>query len=158
MKLITKKSLMKAGWFLFYLYIILLSYFLFFSERYGRENTFQEYRYNLILFKEIKRFILYRQQLGYETFIVNIVGNVIAFAPFGFLLPLLEKRYRKIIYTTFLCLLFSLCVELVQMYLRVGIFDVDDIMMNTVGAILGYLCYLVLERFQRKMQRKRKKR
>jgi glycopeptide antibiotics resistance protein len=144
-----KKRRSKAGWLLFCLYIILLSYFLFFSEHYGRENSFQKYRYNLEFFKEIRRFITYREQLGYETFIVNIFGNIAAFAPFGFMLPLMDTKYRRFFYTTFLCLVFSLCVETIQLFLKVGIFDVDDIMMNTLGGILGYLCFAFFNTFYR---------
>jgi glycopeptide antibiotics resistance protein len=121
-----------------------LAYFLFFSERYGRENVMKDYRYNLEFFKEIKRFIEYRQKLGFESFTVNILGNVLAFAPFGFLLPILEKKYRKFFITAFLGLTFSLFVETLQLYLKVGIFDVDDILMNTLGGILGYLMYKLL--------------
>jgi Glycopeptide antibiotics resistance protein len=135
--------LTKAGWLLFYFYIILLAYFLFFSEHYGRENILKEYRYNLEFFKEIKRFIKYREQLGFESFAVNILGNILAFAPFGFFLPLLNVKYRKIFYTTFLCFIFSLGVETIQLILKVGIFDVDDIIMNTAGGVLGYLSYLI---------------
>ncbi len=142
-----RKNLTRAGWLLFYLYIILLSYFLFFSESYGRENVMKEYHYNLHFFKEIKRFFIYRQQLGNEAFIVNIFGNVAAFAPFGFMLPLLDKRYRRLFCSAFLCLLFSLCVETLQLFLKVGVFDVDDIMMNTLGGVLGYLFYVLINVF-----------
>lgn len=143
MKASTKKRLTKAGWLLFYLYIILLSYFLFFSEHYGRDYS-HDYRYNLELFKEIMRFIEYRQQLGMESFIVNILGNVLAFAPFGFLLPMLNKKYRGFFFIVFLSMLFSVAVETVQLVLKVGIFDVDDIMMNTIGGIVGYLLYRII--------------
>ena len=139
-----KKGVKKAGWLLFYLYIILLSYFLFFSERYGREIVMKDYHYNLELFKEIHRFIQYRKQLGMESFVVNILGNVLAFAPFGFLLPTLSKNYRNFFVTTFLSLLFSLCVETTQLVLRVGIFDVDDIFMNTIGGMLGYIAFAII--------------
>ncbi len=140
----SKKSIKKAGWLLFYLYIVLLSYFLFFSERYGREIVMKDYHYNLQLFKEINRFIQYRRQLGMESFVVNILGNVLAFAPFGFLLPLLSKNYRKFFVTAFLSLFFSLSVETMQLLLRVGIFDVDDIFMNTIGGILGYIAFTMI--------------
>lgn len=137
----------KAGWLFFYLYIVLLSYFLFFSEHYGRENIMTEYRYNLELFKEIKRFITYRQQLGFESFVVNILGNILAFAPFGFMLPLLNIRYRKFFNIFFLSFLFSLAVELVQLYLKVGIFDVDDLVLNTLGGLIGYLSFTICNAF-----------
>jgi glycopeptide antibiotics resistance protein len=122
---------------------------LFFSEHYGREYTLSEYRYNLIFFKEIRRFIEYREKLGFESFVVNIIGNIFAFAPFGFLLPLLNKKYRKFIAVFFLTLLFSVSVEAVQLLLKVGIFDVDDIMMNTLGGVIGYLFFKIGSLFVR---------
>lgn len=146
----------KAGWLLFYLYIILLSYFLFFSEHYGRDYAAHGYRYNLELFKEIKRFIHYRRQLGFESFAVNIVGNILAFAPYGFFLPLLNKKHRKLIYVILLSLLFSLAVEVVQLYLKVGIFDVDDILLNSIGGITGYLFYRLWDRIYKVIIRRGK--
>lgn len=140
----SKKKFSKAGWLLFYLYIILLSYFLFFSEHYGRENVMKDYRYNLVLFKEIHRFIQYRNLLGAESFVVNVIGNILAFAPFGFLLPVLSEKYRKFFFTTFLCLFFSVCVETIQLLLKVGIFDVDDIFLNTIGGMAGYIAYAII--------------
>jgi glycopeptide antibiotics resistance protein len=149
-----KKRLSKAAWLLFYIYIILLCYFLFFSEHYGRENVLKEYRYNLEFFKEIRRFIIYRRQLGFESFLVNILGNVLAFTPFGFLLPLMDRKYRNFFITTFLCILFSLCVELLQLFLKVGIFDVDDIMMNTAGGIIGYISFAIFNIIRRQFYSK----
>ena len=154
MKASGKRRLTKAGWLLFYLYIILLFYFLFFSEHYGRDDVSKVYRYNLEFLKEIKRFIRYRETLGFESFVVNILGNILAFAPFGFLLPLLEKKYRNFFYITFLSILFSLSIEVVQLVLKVGIFDVDDILLNTIGGIAGYLFYII----SRGLFRGRKKR
>jgi glycopeptide antibiotics resistance protein len=71
---------------------------------------------------------------------------------------MLGRRYRRFFYTVFLCFLFSLAVETVQLILRVGIFDVDDIMMNTVGGMLGYISYLIVSTFLRIFHPERKKR
>lgn len=141
-------------WILFYGYIVCLGYFLFFSERYGRGILGDELRYNLELFKEISRFIRYRDIIGYESFVVNILGNIFAFAPFGFFLPLLNDRYRKFFLVTLLSMIFSLAIETIQMYSRVGIFDVDDIIMNTLGGMLGYLAFAILNRWVRKYKKK----
>lgn len=54
----------------------------------------EEYRYNLVLFKEIKRFWQYREQLGWYAMFTNLFGNVIIFMPFGFFLPMASK-YRS---------------------------------------------------------------
>lgn len=153
MKDITRKRIVRFGWILFYLYIILLCYFLFLSDHYGRGIISEEYRYNLEPLKEIKRFIKYRERLGFENFVVNILGNILAFAPFGFLLPMLKKSYRRFIVIAFLSILFSLTVELLQMYTKVGVFDVDDILMNSIGGILGYIAYSIASSIYRKFLR-----
>lgn len=143
----------------FVLYMIALFYFLFFSERYGRTIRSTEYRYNLELFREIKRFIQYREIVGTESFIVNILGNIIAFAPFGFFMPIIRKqRVRKkprntavkairgaglLVYVTLISFELSLCIETIQLITRVGCFDVDDLVMNTVGGMLGCIFYMI---------------
>ena len=56
------------GAVLFVLYLVLLTYFLFFAEEMGRSpDARAEYSYNLTLFKEIRRFILYRDILGWRA-------------------------------------------------------------------------------------------
>ena len=73
------------GAVLFVLYLVLLTYFLFFAEEMGRSpDARAEYSYNLTLFKEIRRFLLYRNILGWRAVFLNIFGNVLAFMPFGF--------------------------------------------------------------------------
>lgn len=138
----SKRKIIIISWIMFYIYILLLSYFLFFSERYGRDLVTEEY--NLHLFREIKRFIKYREYIGLEGFLVNIFGNIFAFSPFGFFLPMLNKSYRKFYIITVLSILFSLIIETVQLLLKVGVFDVDDILMNSIGGILGYLAFRIL--------------
>lgn len=141
MKRTSKKKWKRICGLLFFLYMIILSYFLFFSERYGRGCNTENYRYNLEFLKEIRRFIRYREKVGLESFVVNILGNVFAFSPFGFLLPIIDKKYTSFISTLFISVFFSLSVELLQMVSKVGIFDVDDILLNSIGCILGYLIY-----------------
>lgn len=136
---------------LFILYIILLAYFLFFSEHYGRTITSNEYRYNLVLFKELKRFILYRKEIGIESFIVNIFGNVLAFTPFGFVLPIISVSNRKLINIALLSLEFSLTIELIQLIFKVGIFDVDDLFLNTIGGILGGIFFFIYRKILKTM-------
>ena len=65
MKNETKRAIRRMGIFLFVVYVLLLLYFLFFSEAYGRvAEAEREYRYNLVPFVEIRRFWVYRDQLG----------------------------------------------------------------------------------------------
>lgn len=137
---------------LFVVYLIGISYFLFFSERYGRTEFNDDYRYNLVLFQEIKRFLKYRHTIGLEGFVVNFFGNVLAFTPFGFCLPLMNSRYKNIFKVILWTFLFSLSIETIQLLYKIGIFDVDDLLLNTIGGAVGYL-FLKLFLF---MIRKRK--
>lgn len=147
-----RKRQYKSGYarVLFGLYLVSLFYFLFFSERYGRSTASSEYRYNLVLFQEINRFIQYRNVIGVESFIVNILGNVFAFAPFGFFIPLVSRSKKGFFNVLLLCMEFSLTIELIQLMTKVGIFDVDDIVMNTIGGILGYLAYAIWNKWFRR--------
>lgn len=150
MKKKQKAAVNKILWFCFILYIILLIYFLFFSEHYGRTRGSGEYRYNLTLFREIRRFIVYREKLGLESFIVNILGNIVAFIPFGCMLPILSPKNRKFFYVFLLSLELTLTIELLQLLLKVGIFDVDDILLNTLGGIIGYGCFALVKKWMKK--------
>ena len=77
-------------------YLLMLGYFLFFAEEYGRRNWSEaDYRYNLELFREIGRFWTYREQLGFWPAFLNIGGNIIGFLPFGLLLPVMHRNLRK---------------------------------------------------------------
>ncbi|MBR5128355.1 MAG: VanZ family protein [Roseburia sp.] len=132
---------------LFFLYFVVLFYFLFFSEEMGRTYSEREYHYNLIPFHEIKRFIHYYEVLGMEAVILNLVGNVVAFMPFGFFLPVFATRCRTIWNTLLYSFELSVLVELIQLITKVGSFDVDDIILNTLGGILGYIVYKIVRRW-----------
>ena len=136
------------GAVLFVLYLVLLTYFLFFAEEMGRSpDARAEYSYNLTLFKEIRRFLLYRNILGWRAVFLNIFGNVLAFMPFGFFLPVFSGRCKKFWRTAFYSFELSLLVELLQLVFRVGSFDVDDLLLNTLGGMAGYGLYRLFVRY-----------
>lgn len=138
----------KREWSLaiFALYIGVLCYFLFFSEMFGRTEMQREYHYNLVLFREIKRFWIYRRQLGIMACVINIIGNVAAFLPYGFFLPILSEKFRHTFKVFLLSFSLSLTVELMQLIFKVGCFDVDDLLLNTIGGVIGYGIYKLSRR------------
>lgn len=144
------KWIKRIGVILFLFYIIALFYFMFFSEKYGRTIEEREYSYNLVLFKEIGRFIKYRHTLGNVAVFTNLVGNVAAFVPFGFILPVINKKRRSFFLISLLTFELSLLIELTQLVLKVGIFDVDDLFMNTIGGMVGYLVFWIANQYRRK--------
>ncbi len=136
---------------LFLAYLLLLAYLLFFSSTYGRTAE-MGYRYNLTPFLEIRRGLENINTVGYYYVLVNVAGNIAAFMPFGFLLPLItEKRINcgKVLVYGFLL---SLTAESLQLVSKTGAFDVDDLILNTVGSILGYWCCYLLPGRRRKRE------
>ncbi len=137
----TARKVRFCGRVLFVIYLLLALYFMFFSETLDRTMISDEYRYNLTLFKEIKRFWEMRHAYGWHITIVNLLGNVVCFMPFGFLLPTVSRRkvFKNIVSVTLLTMLFSMLIETAQLVTKVGAFDVDDILLNTIGGLLGYI-------------------
>lgn len=76
---------------------------------------------------------------------LSIILNVVMFMPLGFLLPLLWKEYQSLVRTAIIGFCFSCGIEFCQLFNR-RVSDVDDLLMNTLGAILGWLIWIVFSR------------
>lgn len=142
-----KRNLLK--WVCFLAYLLCLGYVLFYSAGFGRTEH-EEYRYNLVLFQEIGRYYHFGMRTGsWSLFIWNVIGNIVVFMPFGMFLPSLISRCRNVLFTAILSLEMSLCVEVVQLVTRVGSFDVDDLLLNTLGGICGCIVYTIYKWIKR---------
>ena len=104
----------------------------------------------------IRRFIVYRRTLGWFAVLSNLLGNVLAFVPFGMILPMLTPKCRNFFHIVLLGFDFSLFVETIQLISKVGSFDVDDLILNTLGGALGYLAYRLIRRYFRRKHDDRK--
>lgn len=142
-----------GGRILLGIYLACLIYFMFFSESYGRTELHRDYQYNLVLFREIRRFLKYRHILGTGAVLINVAGNVAVFIPLGFALPVLFERIRSFLQVLILSFSISLLAETMQLVLKVGCFDVDDLLLNTIGGCIGYLIYTIFRRLFRKRGR-----
>ena len=69
------------------------------------------------------------------------VENILLFIPFGILVPLIFEKMRKFYKVTILGFSMSLIIEIVQLITKRGHFELDDILLNTLGTIIGYLIY-----------------
>ncbi len=97
---------------------------------------------NLIPFKVLIE--TYREVFmnGYvEYFLINFLGNIILFIPFGFVIPLLWNVSNRKVIVIGACI--SFFIEISQLLLARGT-DVDDLILNTSGVILGLLLYKLL--------------
>lgn len=94
---------------------------------------------NITLFKELTRY-----QVGTKLFYRNIIGNIIMFVPFGFFTSYFLKLEKKS-FVFFLTLVISAVIEGIQ--LKIGrAFDIDDILLNILGGLLGYFIYHVVDK------------
>ncbi len=110
--------------------------------------TFQDINYgesNFIPFKEI-----FRYSIGSNKFIKNVLGNIILFIPFGFLSSYLLKN-RKLGVITILTIIASGTIETVQYYIG-RVFDIDDIILNLLGGIIGFLIYIGIDAIRNKVK------
>lgn len=87
---------------------------------------------------------------GVRAYLVNSGLNILLFVPLGFILPLLWKEFRSRRTMCFTGFLLSLGIELAQL-LNYRISDVDDLIMNTLGAWLGYELLMLLSRSRKKL-------
>ncbi len=134
------------------IYSILLTTLLLFDSNYGRfifsnrkmqifsKEHFQLYS-NFIPFKTIYTFIerFFNGTINKNIVVTNILGNIIAFAPFGILIPIIFKeKFNNIKNFTLLMIGIILCVEIIQFITLKGTFDVDDLILNLLGTIITY--------------------
>ncbi|MBE4907751.1 VanZ family protein [Bacillus luteolus] len=132
-----KQRLLKA---IFYGYLLLLLYWMFLGFS---RVTSEEYMYNLTPFDTVKKYILYYDHFPFTTWIINLAGNVGVFVPFGLLLPAIYPLLKKIVPFFAVFVVGITCIEFLQMVSKRGSFDVDDIILNTVGALIGFCIYRI---------------
>lgn len=91
---------------------------------------------NLVPFRTIKSYWRNRSNL---YALKNILGNILVFIPFGFFLPIeYNKKFKEVIIISFVSVLL---IETFQLITMLGYFDIDDIILNITGCILGYGIY-----------------
>jgi glycopeptide antibiotics resistance protein len=105
---------------------------------------------NFTLFKTIRMYIDYSDRLNSFE---NLVGNVVVFIPFGFLLPYVIDWGRNFLVMLFHAFIFVVGIEVFQLFSAFGAFDVDDILLNCFGAVIGYLFYLGFESYRKRFGR-----
>lgn len=99
--------------------------------------------HNYTLFATIKRFYKSRH-LRTEYKMDNIGGNILGFIPLGFLFPFVWHRRARALVTVLFCFLVSLSFEIIQLKTGIGIFDVDDLFLNTLGGTIGMGVFFAL--------------
>lgn len=108
---------------------------------------------NLLPFKTIWPYLT--GEFGLLIGGLNIVGNIIFLIPLGLLLPKLFSRINQL-RVLLIAVLFCLAIELTQVYFKIGIFDIDDVLLNMFGVMVGYWMVVYMPVVWRKMKADRK--
>ena len=121
--------LVLIGWLVLTLFVTLLR---------GEGNGFREWNFHL--------FLAWKEAWSQFTLKVwlNVLLNIALFMPLGFLLPLLAQKFKNGLVMLITGFGSSLLIELTQLALGRGMFDVDDLFTNTLGAMLGWALIMVL--------------
>lgn len=136
-----KKVVRPILWAVFGLYCFVLIYILFLSRPSTQFFSYAEYfrRFtNFIPFKTIVEYIE-RYNNGFQNLsVMNLLGNFVLFLPMGMILPFLFKKLNRFWKVTLCVLGMVVLVEIAQGLLRVGSIDIDDVIFNVSGAMIGY--------------------
>lgn len=122
--------------FLFILYIFSMIYLLFIV----REVDF-EAGYNLIPFYSFKMFfpLLTSEYVGYRYLAIsNLFGNIVIFIPLGIFLPLIFKKLNKFLLFFITVTIIPIVIEFIQFFTKLGTADIDDVILNILGSLIGY--------------------
>ena len=126
---------------IFLIYFIFLMYLMFFGFNRVESNILKEYRYQILPTKIPVWIPTNLSWYALKSWIISL-GNIVLFIPFGIFIPQLFKNknnnYLKFI-SSFLIFIFI--IELLQMLTYLGSFDTEDIIINTIGASIGYYSY-----------------
>lgn len=141
-------------WLLLIANLCVLTSYILFKESPGsvihvRKTNFRKHgprfdQKNLQLFATIHRISNSHMNDRYKYW--NIGGNILGFVPLGFLLSVLLFRNGRIFKTILAVFLVSLFFETIQLYTGLGVFDVDDLFLNTLGGLFGSLLSLFVPR------------
>lgn len=99
-------------------------------------------RVNLMPLQTIRGFL---RHFEWDAFLINIVGNIVMFMPWGFGLPLLWKRYQRWSRILPMALGITLLIEISQLFIGRSV-DVDDLLLNFAGGCTGAAVYFLLRR------------
>lgn len=120
---------------LIWVYIFLIYIYLAFSVA-GIGSVWDIGQYGEVIRIEEINLIPFNSE-GIRTYILNII----MFMPLGFLLPLIWEKFRNIVKVFYTGLGFSLAIEICQLFNHRAT-DIDDLMMNSLGAVLGYFIWV----------------
>lgn len=140
--------------FLFVVYVAILLWLLFDRpDRWGSDISYTEQMrqsMNLIPFQTIDSYWKVVKRMDFTPVfyhcVINLGGNIFLFIPIGYFLPRLWPFLRKFFPFLLTCVLSITLVELLQLVTLLGSLDIDDLILNLFGMLLGYLFFIIFKK------------
>ncbi len=101
---------------------------------------------NLVPFKTI---YIYLKNLPSGFAIYNLFGNIIPFIPLGYFIPLYFNKKNRFIKSIFIFIFILFFIEFSQFIFCIGYFDIDDIILNFIGLIIGYIILIIIKNIKK---------
>lgn len=121
------------------LFYVLILFLLLFHKR--SRGSFREL--NIVPFREITNYLFSNDIISSSFAWNNLLGNIVIFIPLGIYLPML-KRNKSILANTLIITLVSISVEIAQFIFCVGVADIDDVILNSIGGLFGTILWKIL--------------
>ena len=150
--MVDKPALKYVLFAVFIIYLVLLSKYVLFTRMHTDPENYISINHiktsinrglqkaNVEPFKTIK--LMYRGgRISTESQYKNLGGNLFGFVPLGIFLPLLFKRLRSFVVVILVVFAVSLAYELIQLCTGLGVFDIDDLILNTAGGMMGFILH-----------------
>ena len=163
-KLDYDKKILKMNLIIYFLiYTVTVFMLTLFDESYGRRGlviiewdrdlikSYMDVAFNIVPFKTVQLFIngYNSGAVGFKDFIINVIGNLCVLMPYAIFLPLIFKYMNKFYNFVVSIILISLTIEIFQFITMSGSCDIDDLILNVLGACIVYL--FVKTKFVRKI-------
>jgi len=119
------------GYFTLMFYVVFLS-----NDRWNKNLLFDERLHVIPFYSKIKYLSTDHSLIELCTFYIDIIGNILMFIPLPFYVFFILGRtnFRNVIVIAFLT---SFLIEFIQFSFHLGVADIDDLLLNTLGAIIG---------------------
>jgi len=140
--------------FLFVVYAAILLWLLFDrTPNWGNDLSYADQMrssMNLIPFHTIKNYWTVVRRMEFSSLfwhcVINLGGNIFLFIPIGYFMPRLWPFLRKFFSFLLSCVLAVVLVELLQLVTLLGSLDIDDLILNLFGMIVGYLLFMISQK------------
>ncbi|MGD6967329.1 VanZ family protein [Rossellomorea vietnamensis] len=130
--------------FLIYFIIVMIVSFIGIDVHNLRISSLESGKSNFVPFDSLRMYISEIERFNLDTWLYSTFGPLLLFLPMGLLLPVVFKNMETLKSVVLFSFVLSVLIEVLQYVTRLGVMDIDDTILNTAGAITGYLFYNIL--------------